>query len=77
MTTEVRAWSAVRDMERMNPHVYEGIYGSFLRSFMSTNKSNWCRTVSDFIKSNNGQLTDVADEMGLVMWDQFVRKISC
>jgi hypothetical protein len=77
MATISKAQNAVREMERFNPRVYEGIHGSFLRSFMSTSRSNWSREVANYIKSNEEQWAHLADEIGVILWDKFERQISC
>jgi hypothetical protein len=71
------AHSAIRDMQRLNPRVYEGIHGSFIRSFMSTNKWRWSKEVANYIKSNEEQWAHLADDIGVILWDKFEKGISC
>lgn len=67
----------VRDMERLSPYMYEGLYGSFLRTFMDSDKSRWTADLSKYLTHSNQEWADVSAEIAMVLWDRFEKRISC
>lgn len=72
-----RAEKAVRDMERVAPYMYEGLYGSFLRYFMDSDRSKWTSNLSMYLRKADHEWADVGEEMAQLLWERFVRRISC
>lgn len=71
-----KAKRIVRDMERMTPYVYEGLYTNFLRHYMESDKSRWSRDLSEYLTSDEDDY-DVGEEIASVLWDRFEQRISC
>ncbi|MFH0821857.1 MAG: hypothetical protein V2B18_03845 [Pseudomonadota bacterium] len=74
---EERAETAVRDLERITPYVYEGLYGNFIRAYMESDKSRWTADLSRHLSMMNQDWNDVCSEIASLLWDRFERKISC
>lgn len=67
----------VRDIERLTPYMYEGLYGSFLRSFMESDKSRWTADLSKYLTNTNQEWAELSKEIARVLWDRFEKRISC
>lgn len=72
-----RAEIIVRDMERLAPYMYEGLYGTFLRTFMDTDRSEWTQNMAQYLINNNQEWSDVGTEIALLLWERFEKRISC
>ncbi len=72
-----RAEEVIRDLERMNPYFYEGLYGNFLTAFMDSDKSRWSSDLSKYLSQTNGELGDIGSEIGQILWEKFEERISC
>jgi hypothetical protein len=72
-----RAERILRDLERVTPYVLEGLYGDFLRNFMESDKSRWTHDLGKYIGHMNQDWNDVSEEVALLLWDRFERRISC
>jgi hypothetical protein len=72
-----RVESIVRDMERMAPYMYEGLYGNFLRHFMESDRSKWTEDLSQYLSDANQDWSDVGLEVADLLWDRFEKRISC
>ncbi|MEI7449485.1 MAG: hypothetical protein WCJ75_07650 [Desulfomonile sp.] len=72
-----KAEKLVSEMERIAPYMYEGLYGSFLRYFMDSDKSKWTSNISGHLSRSNQDWADVGDEIALVLWERFEQRISC
>jgi len=77
MKTTEKAETVVREMERVTPYMYEGLYGNFLRNFMESDKSKWTHDLSRYLSSANQDWADIGDEIADVLWERFERRISC
>lgn len=77
MKTSQRAEAFVRDMERVTPYIYEGLYGSFLHYFIESDKSHWTGNLSAHLNQVNHEWGEVGEEMAEVLWDEFERRITC
>lgn len=77
VTKRQSAERIVRDMERLSPYMYEGLYGSFLRSFMDSDKSRWTSDLSNYLTHSNREWADLSAEIAVVLWDRFEKRISC
>ncbi len=77
MTKQQSAERIVRDMERLAPYMYEGLYGSFLQNFMDSDKSRWTVDLSNYLTHSNQEWADVSAEIAMVLWDRFEKRISC
>lgn len=77
MASMERAKTAVNDLERSAPQVYEGLYGAFLENFMDSDKSNWTIHCSRYLKSANGDWAEMSREMAALLWERFEQRISC
>ena len=49
MNKSDRAKKIVSDMERITPYMYEGLYGSFFRIYMDSDKSKWSKDLSQYL----------------------------
>lgn len=72
-----RAEKAVREMERVSPYLYEGLYGSFLRYFMDSDKSKWTSNLSMYLSKADQDWAEVGEEMARLLWERFEERISC
>jgi hypothetical protein len=72
-----RAQHIVRDMERVMPYMFEGLYGNFLRNYMDSDKSKWTTDLSMYLNHNNHEWADVGEEIAELLWERFERRISC
>ncbi|MCX5861299.1 MAG: hypothetical protein WCG29_10130 [Desulfomonile sp.] len=72
-----KAEKMVREMERIAPYMYEGLYGSFLRYFMDSDKSKWTRNLSAHLSRADQEWADVGEEIALLLWERFEERISC
>jgi hypothetical protein len=77
MTVYNKAERIIRDMERDNPHMYEGLYGNFLRNYMEFDKSKWTMDLSRYLIQANQDWEDVGYEIALALWERFEKRISC
>lgn len=77
MDTSRRALKIVNDMERITPYMYEGLYGSFLRSFMESDKSRWSQNLSGYLSHAHEEWADVGEEIAKLLWERFEQRISC
>jgi hypothetical protein len=77
MNKSERAERIVRDMERLAPYTYEGLYGSFLRIYMDSDKSKWSEDISEYLSRTHHEWADVGQEIALILWEHFERRISC
>jgi hypothetical protein len=72
-----RAESIVNEIERLSPYMYEGLYGSFLRNFMDSDKSRWTKDLSQYLSGANWEWAEVGPEIASLLWDRFEKRISC
>jgi hypothetical protein len=77
MSKVQRAEEVVRDMERLTPYMVEGLYGSFLSRFMESDKSRWTRDLAAYLTDANQDWGELGQEIALVLWERFERRISC
>ncbi len=77
MNTNSKAEAIVKDMERITPYVYEGLYGNFLRSFMDSERSKWTADLSNYLSRANQDWADVGMEVASLLWERFEKRISC
>ncbi len=77
MNTPHRAEKIVNDMERITPYMYEGLYGSFLRSFMESDKSRWTKDLSGYLSHAHEDWADVGEDIAKLLWERFEQRISC
>lgn len=77
MTKTDKAREIVRDMERITPYMFEGLYGSFLSRFMESDKSMWTHDLSAYLSNANQDWAEVGKEIAHVLWERFERRISC
>jgi len=77
MKPHTTAEKIVRDMERVSPYMYEGLYGSFLRSYMESDRSSWATDLSEYLGAVNREWGDIGDEIARLLWERFERRISC
>jgi len=67
----------IRDIERTAPYMYEGLYGSFLRNYMESDRSRWTRDLSRYLTNVNTDWEGVSGEVADLLWEKFERRISC
>jgi len=67
----------VRDLERINPYVYEGLYGNFLRNYMESDKSKWTADLALHLGNMNREWENLSGEIASLLWERFERRISC
>jgi hypothetical protein len=72
-----KAERIVRDMRMLSPYMYEGLYGSFLRIFMESDVSKWTSDLSKYLQTVNQDWDEVSEEIALVLWQDFEKRISC
>jgi|GEM_PF-461609 hypothetical protein len=77
MRSSQRAQTFVRDMQRVTPYMYEGLYGSFLHYFMESDKSHWTGNLSAHLSQINQEWAEVGEEMAEVLWEEFEKRITC
>lgn len=71
------AENIVRDLERVNPYMYEGLYGNFLKKYMESDKSKWTSDLALYLRNMNREWEPLSDEIASVLWERFERRISC
>ncbi|MCA1961387.1 MAG: hypothetical protein LDL33_11395 [Desulfomonile sp.] len=67
----------VRDIERTAPYMFEGLYGSFLRNYMESDRSKWTRDLSRYLTTMNTEWEGVSREIADLLWEKFEKRISC
>jgi hypothetical protein len=67
----------VKDMERVSPYLFEGLYGSFLRTYMDSDKSKWTADLAAYLTHMNGEWKDLSTEIATLLWEAFEKRISC
>lgn len=67
----------VRDMERMSPYRYEGLYAAFLGAFMEPDESTWAAQLAKYLKHTNQDWAYLSEEIASVLWNRFEKRISC
>ena len=72
-----KAENIVREMERVTPYMYEGLYGNFLHHFMDSDKSKWTADLSRYLSNTNQEWADVGLEIATLLWEKFEKRISC
>ncbi|MBM4325787.1 MAG: hypothetical protein FJ118_01375 [Deltaproteobacteria bacterium] len=72
-----RAESIVRDIERISPYMYEGLYGAFLRNYMDTDRSKWTANLKEHLSDTNQEWAVVAEDIAALLWERFEKRISC
>jgi hypothetical protein len=77
MNASDKAERIVRDMERDTPYMYEGLYGNFLKHYMSYDKSKWSVDLSSHLGDANQDWDDIGNEVAAVLWERFEKRISC
>jgi hypothetical protein len=77
MESQDKAEQIVREMERVAPYMYEGLYGNFLRSFMDSDRSKWSVDLSNYLMRANQDWAEVGPEIASLLWERFERRISC
>lgn len=77
MNKSEKAENVVREMERISPYMYEGLYGNFLRNFMDSDRSKWTRNLANYLSTADQDWADIGDEIASVLWERFERRISC
>ncbi|MDD3471863.1 MAG: hypothetical protein PHS86_03685 [Syntrophaceae bacterium] len=75
--TNDKAVSFVRELERITPYMVEGLYGSFLRRYMDCDRTRWTSDLSLYLKQFDPGVADCGDEVAMILWDKFERRISC
>ncbi len=77
MASSETARNIVRDLERVSPYMYEGLYGTFLRQYMDSDKSRWTANLSVYLSNVNEEWRDISAEVAGLLWENFERRISC
>jgi hypothetical protein len=77
MENQDKAEQIVREMERVAPYMYEGLYGNFLRNFMDSDRSKWSVDLSNYLMRANQDWAEVGPEIATLLWERFERRISC
>ncbi len=77
MENQDKAEQIVREMERVAPYMYEGLYGNFLRNFMDSDRSKWSVDLSNYLMRANQDWAEVGPEIASLLWERFERRISC
>jgi hypothetical protein len=77
MESQDKAEQIVREMERVAPYMYEGLYGNFLRNFMDSDRSKWSEDLSNYLMRANQDWAEVGPEIASLLWERFERRISC
>jgi hypothetical protein len=77
MAKSNRAEEIVREIERVSPYMYEGLYGNFLRNYMDSDKSKWTSDLSNYLTHANNDWADVGLEVASLLWERFERRITC
>jgi hypothetical protein len=77
MNRSQKAENIVREMERVTPYMYEGLYGNFLRNFMASDRSRWTNDLSGYLSTRNQDWSEIGGEIADILWDRFERRISC
>jgi len=77
MNRSDKAAQIVRDLERITPYVFEGLYGNFLSVFMTADKSRWTRDLSNHLSNRDQDWSEVGDEIATLLWERFEKRISC
>jgi hypothetical protein len=77
MARQTRAEEIVREIERVSPYMYEGLYGNFLRNYMDGDKSRWTSDLSNYLTHANNDWAEVGLEVAGLLWERFERRISC
>ncbi len=72
-----RAEAVVKDIHRINPYMYEGLYGNFLRHFMESDKSRWTSDLAQYLTTANQDWSDIGTDIADILWEEFERRISC
>jgi len=67
----------IRDMERIAPYMYEGLYGSFLRNYMESDRSRWTRDLSKYLTNVNTDGNGLTAQIADLLWERFEKRISC
>ncbi|MEW6138472.1 MAG: hypothetical protein AB1733_09585 [Thermodesulfobacteriota bacterium] len=76
MKSAERAERIVRDLERVTPYFYEGLYNNFLKHYMDSDKSKWSQDLAKYLITEDGD-GEVGEEIASVLWDRFEQRISC
>ena len=77
MSNRVFAENVVKDMQRVSPYMYEGLYGNFLRAYMESDRSKWTEDLGKHLGAANGDWRGLGDDIADLLWEQFERRISC
>lgn len=77
MNENKTAVSLVRDMQRTSPYMIEGLYGSFLRNYMDSNRAVWTEHLSEYLNRMNSDWSEVSREMAVILWENFESRITC
>jgi len=77
MNRSQKADNIVKEMERVTPYMYEGLYGNFLRNFMESDHSKWTHDLSKYLTNQNQDWAEIGDEIADILWDRFEKRISC
>ncbi len=77
MAISNRAEEIVREIERVTPYMYEGLYGNFLRNYMDADRSKWTSDLSNYLTHANQEWADIGNEVAGLLWERFERRISC
>lgn len=67
----------IRDMERITPYVYEGLYGNFLRNYMDSDRSRWTRDLAKHLTTVGTDSSGLGAEIADLLWERFEKRISC
>jgi hypothetical protein len=77
MNRSQKADNIVREIERVTPYMYEGLYGNFLRNFMESDRSKWTLDLSRYLTNQNQDWAEIGDEIAEILWTRFEKRISC
>ncbi len=50
MLSDDKASKVVRELERVTPYMLEGLYGSFLRRYMESDRTRWTKDLSTYLE---------------------------
>ncbi len=67
----------VRDLERVAPYTYEGLYEKFVTAYMNTEFFEWSEELARVLGQSNHDWEHLCHEIAGVLWDRFERRISC
>jgi hypothetical protein len=57
--------------------MYEGLYGTFLRNYMDSDRSRWTANLKSYLSDWNQEWGIVAEDIATLLWERFEKRISC